>query len=457
MKNAFLSSAILSLLLLSACGGSSGNGDNTFSEPYIQFYNGSANSATTLMAEVDGNVLGSATYGDATSLITTLEKGELELEFYRIDADDQEVTVEEMNVNLKNGDKSLIILSGDYETPSFMEYTYTREDLEDHFRILATSVIADGTSYDLYMSEAGEPFSAANFLGAVNYQQLDEFEYWDGDSDSDDFDEGEYIIYLTESGSTEPFYESATISFAFDTEYVLALRTTTGAIQDNVVIDLIINSSSVGNYADDDATAQYRIYNSLDDSSSINLTLAGNDDNTEQELSLSANELSDFTEIDFGDYRLSASLEGDESAVFNNRLITLNQGESKAVVLYRDADEALTAVSFQESSLPQVFDHQIQIVNLAPDYFDIDFYFVRKDETIESAEYLVAGLDYEESRSITLPSDFYELIAVFDDSNDTQVLLDRTELLGINEEVNYIITVEKTDDSATGFEISVLY
>ncbi|MFT2092082.1 DUF4397 domain-containing protein [Paraglaciecola sp. 2405UD69-4] len=453
MKNAFLSPAVLSLLLLSACGGSGGNGNDTFNDSYIQFYNGSANSATTLMAEVDGNLLGSATYGDASSLIT-LEKGELELEFYRIDADDQEVTLEEMTVNLKNGDKSLIILSGDYETPSFIEYTYTREDLEDHFRVFATSVIADGQSYDLYMSEAGEPFSAANFLGAVNYQQLDEFEYWDGDSDSDDFDEGEYIIYLTESGSTEPFFESATISFAFDTEYVIALRTTTGAIQDNVVVDLIINSSSVGNYADDDATAQYRIYNSLDDDASIDLTLAGNDDNTEQELSLGANELSDFTEIEFGDYRLSASL--DESTAFNNRLITLNQGESKAVVLYRNADEALTAISFEESNLPQVFDHQIQIVNLAPDFFDIDFYFVRKDETIESAEYLVAGLDYEESRSITLPSDFYELIAVFEDNNDTQVLLDRTELLGINEEVNYIITVEKTDDSATGFEISVL-
>ncbi|WP_232787814.1 hypothetical protein [Paraglaciecola sp. MB-3u-78] len=153
------------------------------------------------------------------------------------------------------------------------------------------------------------------------------------------------------------------------------------------------------------------------------------------------------------DYRLTAKL-GDEG--FNNRLVTLNQGESKAVILYRDAQGTLNSLSFKESNLPQVFDHQIQIVNLTPDFFDIDFYFVRQDETIESAEYLVAGLDYEESRSITLPSDFYELIAVFDDSNDTQVLLDRTELIGINEEVNYIITVEKTDDSDTGFKISIL-
>ena len=456
MKNAFLSSALLSCFLLSACGGSDDGGNDTYADSYIQFYNGSANSASTIMAEVDGSTLGAATYSDATSLLTS-DNGELELEFYRIDADDQEVTLEEMTVDLKDGDKSLIILSGDYESPSFIEYTYTREELEDHFRLFVTSVIADGSSYDIYMSDAGEPFSAANLLGTVNYQQLDEVAYWDGDTDSDDFDEGEYILYLTEPGSTDPFFESATISFAFDTEYVLALRTTTGAIQDDVVIDFIINSSSVSSYADDDADAQYRIYNSLDDDSAVDLTLAGSEDDVTQDLSLSANALSDFNAIEFGDYRLSAAVEGDDTSVFNNRLVTLNQGESKAILLYRDDSEELTAISFEESNLPQVFDHQIQIANLAPDFFDIDFYFVRKDETIESAEYLISGLDYEESRSITLPSDFYELIAVYDDSNDTQVLLDRTELLGINEEVNYIITVEKTDDSETGFKISILY
>ncbi|MFT5840367.1 MAG: hypothetical protein ACI9UT_002878, partial [Flavobacteriales bacterium] len=42
--------------------------------------------------------------------------------------------------------------------------------------------------------------------------------------------------------------------------------------------------------------------------------------------------------------------------------------------------------------------------------------------------YQVAGLVYKESRSLTLPSNSYELIAVYDDNNDTQVLLDRTEL-----------------------------
>ena len=157
-------------------------------------------------------------------------------------------------------------------------------------------------------------------------------------------------------------------------------------------------------------------------------------------MTLGANTLSDFSEVEFGDYRLTAVI-GDEG--FNNRLITLNQGESKAFILYRDEEDKVNSISFEESNLPQVFDHQIQIVNLTPDFFDIDIYFVRQDETIESTEYQVSGLDYEESRSFTLPSDFYELIAVYDDSDDTQVLLHRTELLGINEEANYIITVKK--------------
>lgn len=452
MKKLLLPSLILSLLQLTACGSSSDDEEEVYADAYLQFYNGSANSAATLIAEVDGNTLGTATYGDASGLITA-ESGEVELEFFRVDTDDQEVTLEEMTIDLSDGEKVLMILSGDYETPSFTEHRYARETLEDHFRLFATSVISESGSYDLYMAEAGAPFSAANLLGTINYQQFDELTYWDPDSDSDDFNEGEYILYLTEPGSNEPFFESATISFAYDTEYVLALRTTSGAIQNNVVVDLIINSTAVANYADEDATAQYRVYNSLDDAESISLSFAGNEDNN-HDTTLSANMLSEFNEVEFGDYRLTATL-GDEG--FNNRLVTLNQGESKAILLYRDEEDNVNLIAFEESNLPQVFDHELQIANLVPDYFDIDFYFVRKGETIESAEYLVAGLDYEESRSITLPSDFYELIAVYDDSNDTQVLLDRTELLGINEEVNYIITVEKTDDSATGFKISILY
>ncbi|WP_232787813.1 hypothetical protein [Paraglaciecola sp. MB-3u-78] len=303
MKTLLLPTLLLSLIQLSACSSSSDDYEPVFSDAYLQFYNGSSNSAATLMAEVDGNTLGTATYGDASGLITS-QSGELELEFFRIDADDQQVILEEVTVDLSEGEKVLMILSCEYESPSFTTHRYIREELEAHFRLFATSVISGSEGYDLYMNAAGEPFSAAHLLGTINLQQFDELTYWDPDTDSDYFNEGEYILYLTTPGSNVPFFESATISFAFDTEYVLALRTTTGAIQDNVVIDLIINSSAVANYTDEDATAQYRVYNSLDDADSVSLTLAGNKGTTDDTI-LSANTLSDFSEVEFGDYRLS--------------------------------------------------------------------------------------------------------------------------------------------------------
>jgi hypothetical protein len=447
--------SILLALGLTACGGSDGD-DPVYTDAYLQFYNGSANSALTTMGEVDESALGSASYGDATTLLN-LSSGELDLEFFRTDADDKEILLDEMSIKLQDGQKSIIILSGDYESPSFVEHSFTREDLSDHFRLFATSVIADQSNYDLYMSEAGAPFSAANLLGTINYQGFDEMPYWAADSVSDDFDKGEYVFYLTLPGQSEPLFETPTINFVYDTEYVLVLRNTTGAIKNNIEIDLIINSTTVANYADADASSQYRIYNSLDNSGSIHLTLDGNGEDASESLDIADNSMSEFNSITFGDYRLSAQSADESGLGFNNRLLTLNQGQSKAIILYQDSDNKLTSLSLKESTLPQVFDHQVSAVNLSPDFSDIDLYFVRKDETIETAEYRISSLDFAETKTLTLPSDYYELIAVYDDDNDTQVLLDRTELIGINQEYNYILTIEKTALSPTGYQINLLH
>lgn len=447
--------SIVSALGLSACGGSGGD-DPVYTDAYLQFYNGSSNSALTTMAEVDESALGAAAYGDATTLLN-LSSGDLELEFYRTDADDKEILLDELSIKLKEGQKSLVILSGDYESPSFVEHSFSREELSDHFRLFVTSVIAEQSSYDLYMSEAGAPFSAANLLGTINYQGFDEMPYWAADSDSEDFDTGEYVLYLTEPGQSEPIFETPTINFVYDTEYVVVLRNTSGAIKNNIEMDMIINSTTVGNYADADASSQYRIYNSLDNSGSLHLSLDGNNGGDSDSLDIADNSMSEFNAITFGDYRLSAQSADESGLSFNNRLLTLNQGQSKAIILYQDSDNKLTSLSIKESTLPQVFDHQISAVNLSPDFSDIDLYFVRKDETIETAEYRISSLDFAESRTLTLPSDYYELIAVYDDDNDTQVLLDRTELIGINQEYNYILTIEKTELSPTGYQINLLY
>lgn len=446
---------MVSALGLSACGGSSDGGSENFPDAYLQFYNGSDNSALTSMRETDGGNLGSASYGDSTSLFN-LDAGDLELEFFRTDSDDQERVIDQLTVNLSDGSKSLVIMSGDFANPTFTEHKFNREELENHFRLFAISVVSDQSSYDLYMSDAGAPFEAANLLGTINYEGFQELTYWDGDADSEDFDEGDYTIYLTQPGSSEVIFESPTVDFAFSTEYVMVLRGTTGAIQGDVQVDLVLNSSSVSTLADTEATAQFRIYNSLNGEASLDVELDGNDENGTN-LSIAANSITAFNEVEFGDYRLSATATNDAALSFNNRLVTLNQGESKAIVLYQEENGTLTSLSFSESTLPQEFDKQIFAVNLVPDFVDVDLYFVRKDETVESARYLISSIDFGESKTLTLPSDFYELVAVFDDNEDTQVLLDRTQLTGINEDRNYIVSIEQDDSSPTGYKIELLF
>ena len=440
---------------LTACSSSDDDNQQFSNAAYVQFYNGSSNSAQTIMRGTEETqVLGGASYGDSTSLFTA-EGGFTEIEFYRTDSDDEEVIIETREIDLPTGQKTLVMLTGDFANPTFNEFRFNREELEDHFRLFAVSVTDDQTSYDLYMSDSGAPFSAANLLGTVNYESFEEQTFWAPDSDSEDFDEGSYTVYLTAPGSQDVIFESDTISFQFDTEYVLVIRGSTGALQSGVEVDLVLNSSSVSNFDDINASAQYRIYNSLDNDA-VTVSLDGNGD-TNPSVELAANAKTDFTEVEFGDYRLSAESTTDGALAFNNRLVTLNQGESKAIIIYQDETDALTSMSFNESTQPQVFDKQVAAVNLVSDFADVDLYFVRKDETVESAQFLIASIDPGEFKGVTLPSDFYELVAVFDDNEDTQILLDRTELIGLNEEQNYIISIEESETSPTGYKISVLF
>ncbi|GAC16402.1 DUF4397 domain-containing protein [Aliiglaciecola lipolytica] len=451
-----VSFALLGVILasgLTACSSSDDNNTEFSSSGYIQFYNGSANSAvTTMRGTEETQVLASASYGDVTSMIQT-ETGNTEIEFYRTDSDDQEVILETRDIDLRNGEKTLVMLTGDFDTPTFNEYRFERKELEDHFRLFAVSVVTDQSSYDLYMSDSGAPFSEANLLATVNYENFEEMTYWAPDED-EEFNEGTYTIYLTEPGSTDVIFESNTVSFQFATEYVLVIRNSSGAIQNGIEIDLVLNSSTVSNLDDVNASAQYRLYNSLDDHD-IEFTLEGNEDT--DPMQVNSNAKTDFQDIEFGDYRLSATSTSDSTLTFNNRLVTLNQGESKAILIYQGANDKLTSLSFDESTQPQVYDKQVVAANLVSDFVDVDLYFVRKDETIESAEYLISSIDFGEAKSVTLPSDFYELVAVFDDNEDTQILLDRTQLLGFDEQANYIITIEESLDSPTGYKISLLY
>lgn len=450
LRSIFL--VVFVLLGITACGGSDST-ESDYEFAYIQFYNASPNGANVEMREVDGDSFGFAQFGDTTSMYS-MESGTLELEFIRTDADDQEVYIDTHSVTLKTGHKTIVVMSGDFANPIITEYSYERETLEDHFRLFGLSVTVDNSAYDFYLSESGDPFEAANLLGTVTTDGMIEFEYWDKDDDSDDFDQGEYTIYLTQPGTSDVIFESQTLNFIYATEYFLTLRDVSGAIQDGLIVDTILNSSSVTALTDVEADAQYRIYNATDISTPLTVTFGGNTDEDDVSFTLGEGEISAFSAIRYGDYRVTVSDSSGEALSLNNKLITLNQGESKAILVY-EKDGQLGAATFVESGLPQAYDKTVNFINLVPDFDDVDFYLVRNDETIDTAEYDVQNLTFAESADEVLPADYYEVIAVYEDDNNEQVLLDRTALHGFVEDKNYIVTVEPAD-TPTGYEVNIL-
>lgn len=442
-----LTTLALTSAVLFGCGGSDSE-DTDYTSAYVQFYNASPNGATVTMREDEGANFGTAQFADTTALYT-VTSDDYSFEFIRTDADDQEVVVDTLTTTLRDGEKNLVILSGDFADPRINEYTFERETLVDHFRLMAITVTANEAQYDIYMSDSGEPFEAATLLGTVEHDTLTEYDYWDGDEDSDDFDEGEYTIYLTLPGETDVVFESPTIDFQFDTEYVLAIRDLAGAIQTGIAVDIVLNSSTPTSVTDVDASSQYRVYNSTNFDSGIQFALDGTSDNAP--VTIAEGTLTDFIEVDFGDYQLNAGSSEAEQDL-TNQLVTLNQGESKAIVVYYDGSQ-LKAATFIESGLPQSYDKTINFVNTVPDYDAVDFYLVRKDETIETAEYRVTNVEFGEADAETLPADYYEIIAVYEENEET-LLLDRTDLIGLTEDANYIISLEPTE-TADQFEIVI--
>ncbi|ALS97250.1 DUF4397 domain-containing protein [Lacimicrobium alkaliphilum] len=439
-------------LLLPACGGSSGSdSDNSYPEAYVQLYNGSPNSASTSLY-IDDAALGKASYGNATGLYARDEE-KTTLSLRRTDASDKVVEIMSQDINLSDGHKSLYLMLGDYKDPELIEHKFERAELDDHFTLHAISAVAD-KEYDLYVAEAGASLTDAHLMGSLIFGELFQAEYWDGDSDSANWNLDDYVVYLTEPGKTEVVYESGTMAFNFETEYVMVIRSSTGASQNNLIVDLIINTARVPSYKDIRAGAQYRFYNSLDAGIGLTATLKGND--IDRSADVAARELSAFSSVKYGDYQISASSENAQWA-FNNRLLTLNQGESKTVVLYSNAQEQLSSLAFEDSDLPQVYEHELNMVNLVKDFSNIDIYFVRQDETVETAEHKLLNLGFAESDDISLPSDYYEIIALYDDNSGNQTLLYRTQSLAIDEEVNYVVSVEPDSSSASGYRIALLH
>lgn len=456
MKNKWFAAGLSALasLLLVACGSSGGDDkDNEYPEAYVQFYNGAASSATTYMRVLDGASMGSASYGDATSS-STVESGETTLQFYRLDAARNEVMIDEQKINLTRGEKALMMFSDNQTQSEITAQRFERKELSSHFRLFVSSVISGNSQYDVYMAKAGDAFADAHKVATLAYGNFEELDFWDGTTEKPNFSLGSYQFYLSLPGQTEALYSSSAVSFAYSTEYVLVLRASAGANSGNVELDLTANSSSVTTYPDLDASAQIRVYNSLAAGLALNTKIDGNNA-TIDELT-DAKQLTDFSSVDFGNYQISAQSPQDANLVINNHLLTLSQGESKTLVLYRNSSDKLSSMHFAESNLPQVHDHQVQVLNLSPDHDNISVYFVLAGETLDKAKYQLAAINFAKNKSISLPTDSYEIMAVVSNDDGVQIVLGRKQLDDFVSGANYIVALENDPATVTGYAIRIL-
>lgn len=441
---------VTSLVLLSACGGSSSEGNETYPSSYLQFYNGSSNSATTTLtltnsAETE-TTLGSAAFGDSTAL-TTVDTETYDVALTYTDNSGDVQTVLEDQVSLQTSEKTILFMVDNYEAPKVLNLSFLRDDtLDDQFKVYFANLLAENKSMDLYISSSTEDFDAADFVATVGQHAF---------SEAVTFETGSYILYLTDTGSKDVVLQSPVYAFGYETEYVLALRDNAGPLKRKIALDVIGNTTSVYPLEDVNSNAQFRVYNSLNDLDPAQI-FAGSTSGTPVFNNVAADSLTPYVEITHGDYRVTL-MANEGASQIPNGLLTLNQGESKSLVFYRDENDQPTVMSVTDSATPQVYDFVFNVVNVVPDFDNVSIYFVPPGKTMETTSYYISSINDATSASITLPLDSYTVLLVRKDLNNNKTLLAQTDLIEFIQGSSYLLVAEKDTDTETGYKISLQY
>jgi len=452
MKIVSLLTLVCTSLCLTGCGGSSSDESATYPNAYLQFYNGSANSATTaLVANLTSTssssdiAIGSAGFADSTPL-QSMDAGSYTLKLNFTATSGSVTTVLTDKAELQNSQKTLLLLTGDYASPELLHLTFRRDDtLDDQFKTILVNLINNSKTYDLYLGDAEKTFAEAVLVGSAGYKTITAAKTLDVDT---------YKLYLTEGGARTVLFESDPIALSYLTEYVLVARAAVGPGSGKFAIDVIGNTTSVTTLEDINANAQFRVYNSIDQVNPANIHLG--------ELSaapifsgLAADTLSPYIETVAGDYRVSLS-DQDNQLVMRNGLVTLNQGAVKTVVFYLDAAEKAAAITLTDSKLPQVFDFNFNVVNVIPEFSQISVYFVKPGQTMETTSNFISTLNYASQSAVALPVGEYTMYIVHKDANNNKILLAQTELVKLTAGSHYLLVAEPDFYAASGYKLSLV-
>ncbi|MBU1437136.1 MAG: DUF4397 domain-containing protein [Gammaproteobacteria bacterium] len=451
MKIVSLFTLVCSTLWLTGCGGSGSSDDSTtYPTAYLQFYNGSANSATTAMVanlsdSTSDIAVGSAGFADATPL-QSMTAGSYNLKLNYTTTSGSVTTVLTDKTELKNSQKTLLLMTGNYASPELINLTFARDDtLDAQFKLMLVNLINDSKTYDLYLGDAEKTFAEAELVGSAGYKTVTQAKTYGVDS---------YILYLTLGGDKTVLFKSDPITLNYLTEYVMVARAAVGPGQGKLAIDIIANTTTVTTLEDVNSNAQFRVYNSIDSVNPANIHL-GELSDTPVFSGLAADTLSPFMETVAGDYRVSLSDQNNQ-LIMRNGLVTLNQGAVKTVVFYLDAAQKAAAITLTDSKLPQVYDFNFNVVNVIPGFDQISVYFVKPGQTMDTSTNSISTLNYASQSPVSLPVGEYTMYIVHKDANNNKILLAQTELLTLTAGSNYLLVAEPDFYANSGYKLSLV-
>ena len=480
-----------SALVLAGCGGS----DDSNDVGYVKFYN-SAKNAPEILLTLDQDLQSDDDDDDNNLEVTfngieyTKALSNYEVEpntyFYEMawqdedssDRDDLEVVAEGQIIATKDSIQLLVltddITSAQVETYSIAVLDDDEDDDNDLFNLRVLNLHPASAGVDVYMSESDETFNEATLVGQYNYKQL---------SDNQKFAQDEYIFYITPSGSEEVLFTSNDIDYAYPAQYVMIVRENTGSGNSPYALDRMSNSS-ITEYLDRDSEAQFRAYNAITEhdlipnyTGTLDIYVNGVDDEAE----ITALERGSYSATiiqDKGDYSLDLLIPSTAESLLSNHLLGLAENTNKTVFFYLneedvdldgdgDVDEnndgivdeikvTIHSLVVNNSTRESIYDHQITMINLvdSDDFNLVKFYFVRSDETIETALYNRSAV-YTQPESLYLQNNTYQVFAIAEVDSSEIILASFAMVLDEASDELFLI-VEADASQPTGYRIEMI-
>lgn len=460
--NVQLLSLFFLLILLTACGSS----DDESTSGYFQFYNASSNAPTVYMTlesdDLEKEIAG-VPYGYASAQYEyTADNYNLTFGWLNDESSLEEVTTG--TVDIVNSAIQLILLAEDITQPQTYVYNIPIEDPEideEVFNIRLLNMHSAPEGIDVYLSKSDETFNESVLIEQLAYTEI---------STGYEYEIENYVFYITLANSDDVLFKSESIPFHYTSQYIFVVRENESNSASNFTLDKLGSSSGITSYNDEEADAELRVYNGLQN----NALFTAYYDDFDLHLNeiggsplirgLSYGEFSNSFQLPFGDYSVDLTATDDTVAFTKNHLLTLPANADKTALFYfyeqteehEDGSEDTTvfvnSLVVDNSNRYSYYDHSVKVINLIDDFTLIDIYFVRSNETVETAAYNLQSR-FVTPQDIALLNNTYTVYAIGKENNNELVL--STELLTINETSgDLFLILEESQQAPSGYKIS---